>query len=106
MRLVDLNPKFLSSYGENGAETKGMGVDFDCPCGNKTESHRLFVPFANPIGPGPYAEKEHPRGWQRQGDTFDTLHLSPSILRMESKEEDGIGCRWHGFIHYGEVITV
>jgi hypothetical protein len=51
------------------------------------------VPFANPIGPGPHVNE---KGWRRTGDTFDTLTLTPSILRIG-------GCGWHGFVTNGEV---
>jgi len=37
--------------------------------------------------------------WTRTGDTFETLTLRPSILRMD-------GCRWHGFVTNGEVETL
>ncbi len=37
--------------------------------------------------------------WQRTGETFDTLTLTPSI---HSRKEKG-GCGWHGFITNGEV---
>jgi hypothetical protein len=91
MRLVDLNPKFLSTggpghthsdTGEPVPETAGVGVVFDCPCGNEDEDHRCYVPFANPIGPGPHVPSAAERGWQRTGDTFETLTLTPSILRV------------------------
>ena len=104
-KLVDLHPEFLSQGGEgctdvlSGApipKTEGVGVALDCPCGNADEDHRLFVPFANPIGPGPLVARH---GWQRTGDQFEILTLTPSIQRMDD-------CRWHGFITNGEVITV
>lgn len=106
MRLTDLNPVFLSTggsgvtrsdTGEPIPETKGVGVVFDCPCGNHDEEHRCYVPFANPIGPGPH---ENERGWRRTGDTFDTLTLTPSILRYRGL------CDWHGYITNGDVLTV
>ena len=106
MRLVDLEPEFLSMGGEgvtNSAtgepvpKTHGVGVLFNCPCGNHEEDHRCYVPFANPIGPGPGRDGD--RGWKRTGETFETLTLTPSILRLG-------GCGWHGFITNGEVITV
>jgi hypothetical protein len=106
VKLTELNPKFLPSHGPNGERTEGMGVYLDCPCGKGGPHHRLFVSFSNPIGPGPSAAHVIPGGWQRTGDTFETLTLTPSIERLDSREEDGIGCRWHGFITNGEVITV
>jgi Family of unknown function (DUF6527) len=108
MRLTDLNPQFLNAGGEHcytrdaetGAllpapERKGVGVVFDCPCGNHDEEHRCFVPFKIAIDGMPSGE---PKGWQRTGDTFETLTLEPSILRIG-------GCGWHGWIRNGEVVT-
>lgn len=103
MRLTDLNPKFLSSFDADG-ETKGMGVRLDCPCGRREEWHELYVPFENRIGPGPLADKTDPRGWKRTGDTFETLTLTPSILRVDTPTEGG--CGWHGYITNGEIVTV
>jgi hypothetical protein len=77
-------------------ETLGVGVIFDCPCGNHAEEHRCYIPFENPIGPGPLAVQP---GWHRAGDTFDTLTLTPSIWR---RQELG-GCGWHGYITEGVV---
>lgn len=103
MRLTSLNPVFASYGGArvSRADTGepiplalGVGVIFDCPCGNADEEHRCYVPFANPIGPGPHVSE---KGWRRTGDTFETLTLTPSILRR--------GCGWHGFITEGEVTS-
>ena len=102
VKLTSLNPRFLSSGGEGisnvdgtpSPRREGVGVELDCPCGCETP---LFVPFKNPLdgsGPGPYGDK----GWQRTGETFETLTLTPSILRTKPH-----GCGWHGFITNGEV---
>jgi hypothetical protein len=106
MRLVDLNPQWLDSGGEGVTRAdgspaplqRGAAIALDCPCGNHDEEHRLYVPFAVALDgtPGGYGE----RGWQRTGDTFETLTLRPSILRMGSDS-----CGWHGFITDGEVTT-
>lgn len=107
MRLIDLHPQFLSSggpgvtdalTGEPIEQTLGVGVAFDCPCGNFEEDHRCYVPFLNPMGPGP-AVRGAERGWQRTGESFEELTLTPSILRIGD-------CGWHGVITHGEVITV
>ncbi len=92
MRLADLNPTFLGAKTKGGWRD-GVGVELSCPCGC---DRGLYVPFANPIDGGPSIE---PRGWQRTGDTFDTLTLHPSILRDKAKG----GCGWHGWITNGEV---
>lgn len=109
MKLTDLDPKFYGMGGEgiSNAEgtpvpaRKGMGLIFNCPCGKCNEMRRLAIPFANPLDGGPPYDEKIGRGalWQRTGDTFETLTLTPSILRMEE-------CKWHGFITNGEIITV
>lgn len=97
-KLVDLNPHWVGNGGpgvtRNGVEEprrEGVGVGCDCPCGCGKE---LYVPFSNPLDSGPQIDRQ---GWIRTGDTFETLTLSPSILRM-----DPGGCNWHGFLRYGE----
>lgn len=105
MRLIDLHPVFPSTGGEGVSDasgnpipvTEGVGVIFDCPCGNADEEHRCFVPFANPIGPGPYVPQAG-KGWTREGETFETLTLRPSIQRISE-------CCWHGHITSGEVTS-
>jgi hypothetical protein len=92
MRLVDLDPHWMTT----GDGRHGMGVNFDCPhCGG---DQRLGVWFANPVDGGPPASPEQgpaPR-WQRTGDTFETLSLTPSI----NAEASG---HWHGWITAGDV---
>lgn len=104
MKLTDLNPQWLDAGGENVCKAdgspaprqRGAGISLNCPCGNRDEDHRLYVPFAVALDgtPGGYGEK----GWQRTGDTFETLTLTPSILRHG-------GCGWHGYITAGQVTT-
>jgi hypothetical protein len=103
MRLIDLSPEWVGSGGEGVTDTatglpiprrEAVGVSLNCPCGCE---HDLFVPFANPVdGLGPIYPG---RGWQRTGDTFETLTLTPSIQR-----EYPARC-WHGFITDGEIVT-
>ncbi len=105
MRLADLNPGWVGAGGpgirnSDGAEPplrRGVGLGFDCPCGC---DQRCFIPFENPLDGGPacLTTPEHP-AWKRTGETFETLTLTPSILRKG-------GCGWHGFTTEGEVITV
>lgn len=82
---------------EPAPRREGVGVEFDCPCGNHDDGHRCFVPFANPLDGG--HSLYHDRGWQRTGETFETLTLTPSIFRRR----DLGGCGWHGFITNGVV---
>ncbi len=86
VRLVDLNPDFVD----------GTRIELDCPCGC---ANRLYVPFDVALDGTPGWNSG---GWHREGDTFETLTLTPSILRRK------FSCvnEWHGFITDGEVITV
>lgn len=93
MRLSELNPQFLDAHDGR----RGVGVQFDCPCGNRDENHGCFIPFDVALDGSTGVNGE--RGWKRTGDTFETLTLTPSIQRLEA-------CRWHGFITNGEVRTV
>jgi hypothetical protein len=51
--------------------------------------------LTNPLDGGPAIEPDRPH-WQRTGDTFDAMTLTPSIQRLG-------GCRWHGYITNGEA---
>ncbi len=114
MKLTDLQPRWF--------DVPGIGTDKDgltllCPCSmcrsTPEKQVRLGVQFANPVGadPKPLLSIEDklrhvhelrtfdvPPGylWQRTGDTFETLTLSPSI----NCEASG---HWHGFITDGEI---
>jgi hypothetical protein len=98
MRLVDLEPHWAMDadilVGDailHDADRHGMGVTFLCPHCRVT---RLGVFFRNPIdGKG---ASDAPRLWQRTGDTFEALSLSPSI-------DASAHGHWHGFIQNGEV---
>jgi len=100
-KLVELNPQWCSSGGEgvtrNGQpvpERLQIGVSFDCPCGCDSS---CFIPFSNPLDGQP-ADEGFKTTWHRTGDTFETLTLHPSILRIG-------GCGWHGFIREGAILT-
>ena len=109
MRLTELDPHWVGAGGEgvthNGApvaERHGVGISFDCPCGCDS---RGFIGFANPLDGGPPYDPRPNALWQRTGDTFDTLTLSPSIQRHKVGDH---GCEWHGYIGLstpGEVTT-
>lgn len=98
--LADLNAQFFGAGGEgifdaNGnpvPERRGVGVILNCPCGC---INKLYVPFKNPLDGGAPLS---PRGWERVGETIETLTLSPSILRVG---EDS--CKWHGWIKDGST---
>lgn len=102
MRLTELEPTFVDAggdgiYNSDGTPATprfGVGLASLCPCGC---GDRLYVAFANPIdGGSPYINEGQPI-WDRVGESFETLTLSPSILRVG-------GCGWHGFIRDGEII--
>ncbi len=101
MKLTDLNPRWLYSglddEGDLTADSRRVGVTFDCPCGCSPDGQRVAIEFSNPIeGGAPTRSDGHT--WQRTGETFETLTLSPSILRRRA-------CGWHGFVTNGEIRT-
>lgn len=102
-KLVDLHPTWFGSGGagitRDGKpvpEREGIGLMCDCPCGAE---HRLAVPFRNPLDGQP-ADPYYATAWQRTGETFETLTLTPSILRSVGKG----GCGWHGFLTDGVMV--
>ena len=111
MKLADLNPRWIGAGGEgifrrNAAgelepapRREGVGIMFDCPCGlDRGCEGWVYVAFSNPRdGGAPIASPGQPT-WARTGESFETLTLSPSILRVG-------GCGWHGWVRNGEVIA-
>ena len=104
MKLIDLDPRWVNAGGpgvtKDGKPVPiriGVGISFDCPCGCEI---RVYVDFSNPIdGLGPASRQAESHSWNRTGNTFETLTLTPSILRSRDKG----GCGWHGFVTAGEV---
>jgi hypothetical protein len=119
MRLIDFDPSWTAIKGRHG-----MGLAFLCPCCPKERQQHFHVPFANPLdGGAPYPDEDCKTTddkifrWQRSGDTFETLTLTPSINCMikfkalPACPELGLASKpahteqhWHGFITKG-VIT-
>jgi hypothetical protein len=107
LRLSDLNASFVGCGGEGvsnadgspAEERSGVAVAFDCPCGCE---ERVCIPFANPLDgkplPGHMESPGFRQGWQRTGETLETLTLAPSIARVG-------GCAWHGFIRDGGIVN-
>lgn len=101
MKLIDLEPSWLG-FGQPWNQLK-IGVSFLSPLG--TGQH-LGCLFKNPIDPlnlgwlsDPSDNPELYGGmhrWQRSGDTFETLTLTPSLDFSKYNE-------WHGFITNGEI---
>jgi hypothetical protein len=108
LKLTDLNPRWVGAGGEgihnadgSPAEARhGVGLSFDCPCGSDICT-RAFVPFDNPLDGKPAIPGHEGHTWQRVGETFETLTLSPSIQRVPMN----CNCAWHGFIKNGEVTV-
>lgn len=110
MKLLGLNPRWCNAGGENIFTTdeqgnripaphrSGVAVIFNCPCGKC--NMECCIEFKNPLDGG---DCHNPKGttWNRVGDTFETLTLTPSILRTPAKG----GCGWHGYITNGEIVT-
>lgn len=96
VRLTDLDPR----WGTWSGRAERIEVSFDCPRHGK--AHRVHVPFANPLDGGKPVERNHL--WQRSGDSFDTLTLSPSIdyTKYDNGTLRDASC-WHGFVRNGEV---
>lgn len=81
MRLVDLNPRWVTTppawFGTLGRVDRWtVGVSFDCP---HCRSFRIAVMFQNPFGADGAAPPSPDRKWAREGETFDTMTLSPSV---------------------------
>lgn len=93
-QLVDLNPKW---FGIHGKDTVGAGIIFDCPCQlERCEwGGKIAISFANPIKGEPEAVSNE-KLWQRSGETFETLTLSPSIHCVG---------HWHGWLQNGVLVS-
>lgn len=109
MKLVDLQPHWIQIHSwdapdgtqyfhylgsdRNKREAPG-GVTFICPV---HRTHRLAVWFENPAdGLPPERSAEH--RWHREGTTFETLSLQPSVNAQVANPT----C-WHGFITNGVI---
>ena len=105
MFLTDLDPNFVG-YGGEGISRRledgtsepipyraGVAISFNCPCGKCSE--RVILNFKNPISGGDTISPHQPC-WQRTGDNFEVMSLTPSIQRLGK-------CRWHGYLTDGEL---
>lgn len=104
MKLTDLDPRWVGAGGDGVSDAQGravperhgVGISFNCPCGCDS---RVFVHLRNPLDGGPSYANENQPTWEREGETFETLTLWPSIQRIYPRR-----C-WHGFVTKGEVTT-
>lgn len=91
-RLVDCNPHWITYSGQDGSPD---GVYFECPEGH--EGCRSIIPFTPALdGTARPVRQSNGAHWQRTGDTFETLSLTPSIRNLGP-------CYFHGFITNGEI---
>jgi hypothetical protein len=120
MKLLELEPRWVGAGGEGvwnadgspAPARAGVGVSFLCPCPPCTAKRtgdpdhdfylRVFVGLRNPVDGGPAYDPRPGAQWERIGDTFDVLTLTPSIQRHQIGEH---GCNWHGFVTNGEILT-
>lgn len=97
MKLLDLNPRWI------GMDSILTGISFLCP---HCKTTRLAVHFSNPIDPNGWLQKgvtrhHYPYEWQRTGDSFESLTLTPSVDAFSPAI--GADGHWHGFITNGEI---
>ena len=96
MKLIELDPRWFDEEGRHG-----QAITFRSPRCPLNEEFWITIPFANPIDGGTPYSNINSQFWQRSGDNFDNLTLTPSIeLKLPAEQY------WHGFITNGEVITV
>lgn len=101
MRLTELNPNWVVGDPNERcfSNRHGMGIRFDCPI---HRSHRIVAFFTNPIDGLP--PRKDGNKWDRAGDTFETITLSPSIDASGQMFGTPESPCWHGYIRNGEVI--
>jgi hypothetical protein len=116
-RLIDCNPRWISGRYAGQPSDIPCGVHFDCPEGHDGCSHAIpFTPALD--GSSRDSWQSNSAIWQRTGETFEDLTLSPSIRRSPtypSREAalaagalaehlgDRHFCAFHGFITNGEI---
>lgn len=86
MRLTELEPRWATTSKGGGR----AGVTFLCP---HCKEQRLAVFFSNPLDGAPPHDG---RTWQRSGESFEDMTLSPSVDASASGH-------WHGFITSGNI---
>ena len=101
MRLLDLNPRWLSSGGTGITDLEGnpvpqrdqVAIRFDCPCGC---DRPVCLSIQNPPDGKPN-DKGGTRWLVDGAFDFKTLTLVPSFQRR-------IDCSYHGWVRNGEII--
>lgn len=98
-KLVDLNPRWVTGRYAGRDDDVPVGIHFDCPEGH--DGCSIAVPFTPGLDGAPAASwYSSGTQWQRAGDTFETLTLTPSIATPPGREN---GCAFHGFIRDGQI---
>lgn len=98
MRLTELDPRWFTMDDNSDI----VGVTFVCPCCASRSGYRprLGVLFREEIDRDRLPNTAHwcrpGEKWHREGETFETLTLSPSI----DASSDG---HWHGFVRNGAI---
>lgn len=78
-RLADCNPHWVQWHGKEDAAPDA--IYFECPEGHDSCKH--VVPFTPALDGSAQSVKQfNGAQWQRTGDSFETLTLSPSIRRI------------------------
>jgi hypothetical protein len=104
MKLTELNPRWVGTGGEGITDKDGkpvpyrekIGISFNCP--RCSDSHRVVIEFSNP--PDRLASpRSDGHTWNRSGDTFDNLTLTPSIASLSPD------CGAHFFVTNGEIVS-
>ena len=106
LKLTELHPKFVTFAQWASESPFYIGVRFDCPhCRTQRlavlfdppiDPHRLQEKFGFAYDPKTFAPSLNMSVWQRTGETFEALTLSPSV-------DAGWSGHWHGFIENGEI---
>lgn len=110
MKLIELAPLWRHWHHDavsdghitipDTSHEKAIGCSFDCPIHGVV--HRVYVDFANPFDGATVVVRKNL--WQRTGDTFESLTLTPSVdyTKFDNGAVRDATC-WHGFITAGEV---
>lgn len=117
-RLIDCNPRWISGRYTGVDSDVARGIHFDCPEGHDGCSHAIpFTPAMD--GTVSASWQTNSAIWQRTGDTFETMTLSPSIRRVPTYADretaiaagavaeylcDQHYCAFHGFIRGGSIV--
>lgn len=106
VKLGELTPRWFT-LGHWASESPfRIGLTFECPHCRSERLGVLFDPPIDPDGiqaraqfaydPATYGAAVGMHVWKREGDTFDTLTLTPSV------DGSQVG-HWHGFITNGTI---